>query len=182
MNVVRTLPGETAQERSVGSWEGYDEQGLGMPRAAWPGPPLLPGNCEGGDPECQSSPSRDFCLTWEEPGPPQSSRRGREAWLRAPPQHLPQGKGRLEEGVGVSLEEGDRVRGVGARGRTAWCQGQRGGLVWALKARKGEAGAGVAGHPHLGWKNSELFRSCLAPAVPLGVPCPKLESARTINA
>ena len=99
-----------------------------------------------------------------------------------PPQHLPQGKGRLEEGVGVSLEEGDRVRGVGARGRTAWCQGQRGGLVWALKARKGEAGAGVAGHPHLGWKNSELFRSCLAPAVPLGVPCPKLESARTINA
>lgn len=182
MNVVRTLPGETAQERSVGSWEGCDEQGLGMPRAAWPGPPLLPGNCEGGDPECQSSPSRDFCLTWEEPGPPQSSGRGREAWLRAPPQHLPQGKGRLEEGVGVSLEEGDRVRGVGARGRTAWCQGQRGGLVWALKARKGEAGAGVAGHPHLGWKNSELFRSCLAPAVPLGVPCPKLESARTINA
>ena len=69
-----------------------------MPRATWPGPPLLPGNWEGGDPECQSLPSRDFCLTQEEPGPPQSSGRGREAWLRAP--HPSQGKGRQEEGVG----------------------------------------------------------------------------------
>lgn len=106
MNVV-SLPGETAQERSVGSWEEYDEQGLGMPAcwqrlgAAWSGPPLLPGHWEGRDPECQASPSRDFCLTQEELGPPQSSRRGREDWL-SPPPHPSQRKGRLEEGVGGS--------------------------------------------------------------------------------
>ena len=70
-----------------------------MPGAAWPGPPLLPGHWEGGNPEYQASPFRDFCLTQEEPGPPQSSGRGREDWL-SPPHHPSQRKGRLEEGVG----------------------------------------------------------------------------------
>lgn len=91
--------GETAQERSVGSWEGSDEQGLGMPRAAWPGPPLLPANWEV---EIQSASPHP-------PGTSVSPRRSQDH-LRAvggagrpgsaPPPHPSQGKGRLEEGVG----------------------------------------------------------------------------------
>lgn len=138
--------GETAQERSVGSWEGSDEQGLGMPRAAWPGPPLLPANWEV---EIQSASPHP-------PGTSVSPRRSQDH-LRAvggagrpgsaPPPILHRERAGWKRGWGVSLEEGDRVRGVGARGRAAWRQGQRGGLVWALKARKGEAGSGVGGQP-----------------------------------
>ena len=43
---------------------------------------------------------QDFCLTQDQPGPPQSSGRGREDWLSPPPPHPSQRKGRLEEGVG----------------------------------------------------------------------------------
>ena len=56
---------------------------------------------------------QDFCLTQEEPGPPQSSGRGREDWLSPPPPHPSQRKGRLEEG------EGDQPGGE-RQGQRSW--------------------------------------------------------------
>lgn len=142
---------------SVGSWEGCDGQGLGMPRAAWPGPPLLPGNWEGGDPECQSSPSRDFCLTQEDLGPPQSSGRGREAWLSTAP-HPSQGKGRLEEGVGVQPGEGRQGQRSGGKreGSLAPRAERRFGLGFESQKRKSWISGGRAA-PTSGGKPLNCF-------------------------
>ena len=83
------------------------------------------------------------------------------------------GRAGRKKGWGVSLEEGDMVRRVGARGRTAWRQGQRGGLVWALKARKGEAGSRVGGQPPPRVENLRTVSVMSGPSSSLWCPLSK---------
>lgn len=68
---------------------------------------------------------QDFCLTQEEPGPPQSSGRGREDWLSPPPPPSLTEEGQAGRGGGGSAwrrETGSKELGqeggqLGAKGR-----------------------------------------------------------------
>lgn len=117
-------------KRSVGSWEEYDEQGLGMP-ACWQrlgaAGRALPYSQGTGRAETQSarphppgtfvSPRRswDHLRAAEGAGkitslhPPRIPHRGREGWKR---------------GWGISLEKEDRVKGLGQEGGQLGAKGR----------------------------------------------------------
>ena len=71
-------PRRLLQEDLLSPGEDWEEQGLGTPRATWPGPPLLPGQ----DPDLVLA-SEDGPLPPRRGGPPQGSRasQGRGACL-----------------------------------------------------------------------------------------------------
>lgn len=158
-------PWETAQERSVGSWEEYDEQGVGRP-ACWQrkvgsrlvGPSPTPGHW--GGQETQSARPHPPGTLSHPGGAGTTSEQQKCAGKTVSSLFTPSlTEERKEEGWGTfSLEKEDRVKGLGARGRAAWCQVHREDDLGfeSQKMRSWVRGGGKPPHP-LGGKPLNRF-------------------------